>query len=140
MHTLERRRIAFAGWFTAHYFYKLSPGTPDRLRQRMSGAYSLLLNKYWVDEVYDRAFVQSTKAAGRVMDAVDTRVVDGAVVGGHRAAQLRSIWILLHRLASVVQEGVLELGEPFGSDGHQNQDDMHWFGHPSRGGAKTRSH
>ena len=88
--------IAFAGWFTAHYFYKLRPDMPDRLRERMSGAYRLLLNKYWVDEVYDKAFVQSTKTAGRVFDAVDTRLVDGAVVGVRQLTEMSaqgSTWI-----------------------------------------------
>jgi len=80
--------IALAGWFTAHYFYELNPGTPDRLRDKMAAAYTILLNKYWVDEIYDKAFVQSSKNLGRELDAVDTGVLDGAVTGVWRLTEM----------------------------------------------------
>jgi NADH-quinone oxidoreductase subunit L len=88
--------IAFAGWLTAHYFYTLRPEMPDRVRDRMSSAYTLLLNKYWVDEIYEKAFVQSSKTAGRALDAIDTGVLDGAVVGVWRVTEMGaegSTWI-----------------------------------------------
>jgi NADH-quinone oxidoreductase subunit L len=80
--------IALAGWFTAHYFYQLNPGAPDRLRDKTAAAYTILLNKYWVDEIYDKAFVQSSKKVGRELDAVDTGVLDGAVTGVWRLTEM----------------------------------------------------
>ena len=88
--------IAGAGWLTAHYFYQLRPALPERLRHQLSAAYTLLLNKYWVDEIYDKMFVQSSKTGGRALDAVDTGVLDGAVVGVGRMTEMGaegSTWI-----------------------------------------------
>ena len=88
--------IAFAGWLTAHYFYQLRPEMPQRLRQQLSAAYTLLLNKYWVDEIYDKVFVRTSKTGGRALDAVDTGVLDGAVVGVGRLTEMGaegSTWV-----------------------------------------------
>jgi NADH-quinone oxidoreductase subunit L len=88
--------IALAGWLTAHYFYQVRPEMPERVHARMSAAYALLLNKYWVDEIYDKVFVQSSKTGGRALDAIDTGVLDGAVVGVGRLTELGaegSTWV-----------------------------------------------
>src|SRR5207253_5690976 len=58
--------IGLAGWFTAHYFYYVKPEQPDLLANRLKGAYALLWNKYWVDELYDRLAVEPSKGAGRL--------------------------------------------------------------------------
>src|SRR2546427_12787981 len=68
--------IGVAGWFTAHYFYYVKPEQPDLLMNRMKGAYTLLWNKYWVDELYDRIAVEPSKAVGRSFDKVDTAGID----------------------------------------------------------------
>ena len=88
--------IAVAGWFLAHYFYQLQPDQPDRWAAKLRGAYALLLNKYWVDELYDKTMVEPVKRLGRRCDAVDTGVVDGAVVGVRRlneASAAASTWV-----------------------------------------------
>lgn len=87
--------IAGAGWFLAHYFYQLKPDQPDRWAARLRGAYTLLLNKYWVDELYDKIVVEPSKWWARRCDAVDTGVVDGAVVAVRRlneASAAASTW------------------------------------------------
>jgi NADH-quinone oxidoreductase subunit L len=53
------------------------------LAGRFSGAYRLLLNKYYVDEAYDAAVVQpirilSTEGLWKI---VDVRIIDGTVNG-----------------------------------------------------------
>jgi len=83
--------IALAGWFTAHYFYKMKPEQPDLLMDKMKGAYTLLLNKYWVDEFYDKTAVEPSKAAGRGLDTVDTQGVDRVVVLVERATELGAV-------------------------------------------------
>ena len=39
----------------------------------------MLLNKYYVDELYDALFVNRTKDVGNVLGAFDLAVVDGGV-------------------------------------------------------------
>jgi NADH-quinone oxidoreductase subunit L len=82
--------IGVAGWFTAHYFYYVKPEQPDLLMNRMKGAYTLLLNKYWVDELYDRIAVEPSKSAGRHLDRMDTAVVDRAVVAVEQVTDLNA--------------------------------------------------
>jgi NADH-quinone oxidoreductase subunit L len=51
-------------------------GTPQ------NGIHRLLLNKYYVDELYDRAIVRPLLALSRwCAEAFDARVIDGAVNG-----------------------------------------------------------
>ncbi len=73
--------IALLGWGLAHYLYSISPGTADRWSERFSGAYTTLLNKYYVDELFDRVFVEPTKRLGELLDWFDRTVVDGIVRG-----------------------------------------------------------
>src|SRR6185369_6612031 len=55
----------------------------DAMYRRMHGVYTLLLNKYYVDEVYDAAIVQPIKllSTGGLWKGVDAGVIDGAVNG-----------------------------------------------------------
>ena len=53
--------IAFFGWALAHYLYSMNPGAPDRWAAKVRGVYTTLLNKYYVDELYDLLFVESRK-------------------------------------------------------------------------------
>jgi len=82
--------IGLAGWFTAHYFYYVKPEQPDLLANRLKGAYALLWNKYWVDELYDRLAVEPSKGAGRLLDRMDTVVVDRAVVAVEQVTDLNA--------------------------------------------------
>ena len=45
----------------------------------MPGVYTTLLNKYFVDELYDRLFVEPTKQIGRLCDWFDRTIIDGLV-------------------------------------------------------------
>jgi NADH-quinone oxidoreductase subunit L len=80
--------IGLAGWFTAHYFYFVKPEQPNLLMNRMKGAYTLLWNKYWVDELYDRIAVEPSKAVGRSFDKVDTVGIDRVVVAVEQVTDL----------------------------------------------------
>jgi NADH-quinone oxidoreductase subunit L len=73
--------IAFLGWGLAHYLYSLSPGTPERWANKFSALYRILLNKYYVDELYDVMFVEPTKRLGEFLDWFDRTVIDGIVRG-----------------------------------------------------------
>jgi NADH-quinone oxidoreductase subunit L len=58
-----------------------NPRVADRMASRFPGPYRLLLNKYFVDELYDATVVQPVKIASEdgLWRGMDARVVDGAV-------------------------------------------------------------
>jgi len=75
--------VAVGGILWARSWYVVRPEMPERAASRYPGLYRLLLNKYWVDEAYDRIFVQPIKhLADRVLWAfADVKVIDGTVNG-----------------------------------------------------------
>ncbi|WP_447977972.1 NADH-quinone oxidoreductase subunit L [Candidatus Nitrospira bockiana] len=71
-----------AGIGLAYLVYVRSPGLAARWSQRWQSAYRLSLNKWYVDEAYDRTVVQPTvRAADGLWRRVDVAVIDGAVNG-----------------------------------------------------------
>ncbi len=78
--------IALGGWGLAHYLYVIKPGTADDWAERYDGAYRTLLNKYYVDELYDTVFVEPCKRLARLWDWIDQHVIDRFIRGiGHGA-------------------------------------------------------
>ncbi|CUS33686.1 NADH-quinone oxidoreductase subunit L [Candidatus Nitrospira nitrificans] len=71
--------IALLGWGLAHFLYAVSPATSEGWAERFSGAYRILLNKYYVDELYDLIFVEPLKRLGAILDWFDRTVIDGIV-------------------------------------------------------------
>src|SRR5262249_7713383 len=63
----------------ARNLYDKQPGKVEAFRQRFAGAYRVLQNKYWVDELYDFLFLKPFHRLCRLASAFDVRVVDGAV-------------------------------------------------------------
>jgi NADH-quinone oxidoreductase subunit L len=75
--------IAAAGIGIAVFFFLRRRDAADRVAASFAGLHRLLLNKYYVDEIYDAAIVQpikrtSDRALWRVVDA---GLIDGAVNG-----------------------------------------------------------
>ncbi|HWR21309.1 MAG TPA: NADH-quinone oxidoreductase subunit L, partial [Verrucomicrobiae bacterium] len=54
---------------------------PAALADKLRGLYNLLLNKYWVDELYEAIFIRFGKRFCGFLWGFDARVVDGAVNG-----------------------------------------------------------
>jgi len=73
--------IALAGWGLAHYLYRVRPEAANQWASKAPAAYTTLLNKYYVDELYDRLFVEPTKKLGQVWDWFDRTIIDGLVRG-----------------------------------------------------------
>ncbi|MGH2518469.1 MAG: NADH-quinone oxidoreductase subunit L [Terriglobales bacterium] len=75
--------IAFIGLLLAWYFYLKNPEAPEKLAASMHGLYDLVLNKYWIDEVYGTLFTRPLAAFSRVVlwRGVDVGLIDGAVNG-----------------------------------------------------------
>jgi NADH-quinone oxidoreductase subunit L len=73
--------VAGVGIYLAYAMYHKKTDRPAEWAARFRGAYAALLNKYYVDELYDMLFVDRSKAAGTGLWKFDARVVDGGVNG-----------------------------------------------------------
>ncbi len=74
--------VALCGIYIAYVFYLKSPQTPHRLVARFPKAYKLLYNKYYVDEIYNAAFVNPLVSGSRLAyDHFDLKVIDGTING-----------------------------------------------------------
>ena len=80
--------IALSGWGLAHYLYAIKPGTAVDWSERYAGAYRTLLNKYYVDELYDAVFVEPCKRLGEIWDWIDQHVIDRVIRGIGRGADV----------------------------------------------------
>ena len=78
--------IALGGWGLAHYLYAVRPATAADWSERCAGTYRVLLNKYYVDELYDALVVEPVKRLGRWWDWIDRHVIDRFVTGVGRGA------------------------------------------------------
>jgi NADH-quinone oxidoreductase subunit L len=82
--------VAALGIWIAHRFYVEHPDIPKRLAKRWSGGYRTLLNKYYVDELYDATVIAGTLGSARGLWRFDSGVVDGAVDGSGLLTRLTS--------------------------------------------------
>ena len=95
--------IALAGIGLARAWYTKMPEVPKRVAQRSPTLYRLLLNKYYVDEVYDATVVTPLVKGSESLlwKVVDVRVIDGLVNGTARAVAAAG------RTLRMVQTGVV---------------------------------
>ena len=74
--------MGLTGIAGAYYVYVLNPHLPDQVARQWKSLYEGSLNKWYVDEAYDRAFVRPTfTAATEMWKRVDVAIIDGAVNG-----------------------------------------------------------
>jgi len=107
--------IALAGIALAYQMYMRRPGMADRLAGRLHGVYALLLNKYWVDELYNAVFVKFGKWLCYRLWSVDAKGVDGTVNGASwltlalsrlsAAFDFHGVDGLVNAIADVIQGG-----------------------------------
>jgi NADH-quinone oxidoreductase subunit L len=77
---------ALTGLLLAYLFYVAKPELPQRLAAKAHAMYSIVVNKYYVDELYDAAIVWPIVRTSRefLWKFVDASIIDGAVNGvGH---------------------------------------------------------
>jgi NADH-quinone oxidoreductase subunit L len=68
------------GWFFAMLFYKDNKSlVPARTKERFLGAWTVVYNKYYVDEAYARIVIAPSLAFGRLMSWFDGHVIDWLV-------------------------------------------------------------
>ena len=74
--------VALAGFAVAYLLYARRPDLAVAWRTRLGPIAALVDHKYYIDELYDRVFVQPALALARFLkDVVEPRVIDGAVNG-----------------------------------------------------------
>jgi NADH-quinone oxidoreductase subunit L len=88
--------LALMGISIARYFYHYHPEIPDTLEGKLKPLHGVLLNKWYVDEIYDFLFINGfAKGGGRMLGAFDRNVIDGGVNGAGWLTRLSSnisIW------------------------------------------------
>ncbi len=73
--------IALGGWGLAHYMYSIRPQMANEWAEKSPQVYTTLLNKYYVDEFYDRFIVEPFKKLGLLWDWFDQHIIDRFVNG-----------------------------------------------------------
>jgi NADH-quinone oxidoreductase subunit L len=81
--------IALAGLLLAWWFYIKSPQTPKKVAESLRGPYTLVLHKYYVDELYNAAIIRPLLwiSTNVLWHLVDEGVIDGTVNGVARVAR-----------------------------------------------------
>jgi NADH-quinone oxidoreductase subunit L len=75
--------LAVAGVVTAWYLYLRRPELPEQIATRAKGLYTLLQNKYYMDELYEKVFAAGGRGLGRLLWKVgDVAIIDGFFVNG----------------------------------------------------------
>jgi NADH-quinone oxidoreductase subunit L len=88
--------IAFAGFAVATYIWLFNPGVTERFKSALRPVYAMLVNKYWVDELYQFVFARGGLALGRgLWKGGDTALIDGIAIDGSAA--------LVNRFAATVR-------------------------------------
>jgi NADH-quinone oxidoreductase subunit L len=75
--------VAIAGIGIAFFFFLRNRAAARRLADRFGGIRTVLLNKYYVDEIYDAGIVQPVRIVSEegLWKGLDARGIDGAVNG-----------------------------------------------------------
>jgi NADH-quinone oxidoreductase subunit L len=131
--------VAVEGWLIADKYYRRKPERPAALVAAMPGVYKLLVNKYYVDEIYHAVFVKPLLALSRwVLEGFIDWVVlgglawllggiatlAGAILQRWQSGNLRSYAAWLAAGAAAV---LLFAVVPFLLNAHGI--DLHWAGH-----------
>ncbi|MBK5295693.1 MAG: NADH-quinone oxidoreductase subunit L [Vicinamibacteria bacterium] len=95
--------LAFAGIGLAWFFFVKSPGSADGVASAAGPLHTLLLNKYYIDELYDAVIVKPIVAISRgvLWKVVDAEVIDGAVNGTGSVVETGATWLRRFQTGSV---------------------------------------
>jgi len=75
--------LALSGVATAWFFYMKAPHIPAAIKQKFAPVYTLLDNKYYMDDLYFNLFAKGSRAIGTLLWKVgDVLLIDGLLVNG----------------------------------------------------------
>ena len=87
--------VAVAGIGLAYWFYVANPGLPARLATALRPAFVVLVNRYYVDNLYDAVFVRGGHRLARwLAQGVDRAAIDGIIDGGARQLVRAGAWLV----------------------------------------------
>jgi NADH-quinone oxidoreductase subunit L len=109
--------VAVTGWMVAYKMYIKNTELPQKIGERFKPVYNLLYNKYWIDELYSKIFIQPVlKISDRViLGFFDAKIIEGVVNGvpgliGAFSGKLRKIQTgLLSNYGLVMAIGALAI-------------------------------
>jgi NADH-quinone oxidoreductase subunit L len=109
--------VAVTGWMVAYKMYIKNTELPQKIGEKFKPVYNLLYNKYYVDELYSRIFVQPVlKLSDKViLGFFDAKIIEGVVNGvpgliGAFSGKLRKIQTgLLSNYGLVMAVGALAI-------------------------------
>ena len=82
--------------------YVRDPGIAARISRQFSGVYQLLLNKYYIDELYDRVVVWPVMGVSNWFWQVwDTLIIDGTVNGTAHMVEANGLLLRLWQTGNV---------------------------------------
>ncbi len=82
MLTLLAIAVALTSIAVAYSMYIKSPGSADRVQEKVGGLFEVLWNKYYVDEIYEALILKPYSELSRLFwQVLDVRGIDGAVNG-----------------------------------------------------------
>ncbi len=92
--------MAGIGWFFADLLYRRKPGLADQWVERVQVFYSLLVHKYWIDQIYTAVIVAPLLFITRYLlwGVGDRGLVDGG--GSLAAGGVRGVGALVQRVQS----------------------------------------
>ena len=82
--------IAVAGVILAYLMYIKNPEWPAKIIEQFKMIYTIIYNKYYVDEIYDATIVKPTvKTSSILWKIVDVKIIDGFVNAIARIVELK---------------------------------------------------
>lgn len=79
-----------SGWFTALHFDRFQPEQPGLRLFRRRRLYNTILNRFWLDEIYEAVLVRPVRAFAQWLDHVDTLAIDWMAGAPRRPARIRT--------------------------------------------------
>ncbi|MGE0680617.1 MAG: NADH-quinone oxidoreductase subunit L [Candidatus Binatia bacterium] len=94
--------VGLAGIALAYVMYVVNPSIAENLTKSLSALYNLLLNKYYIDELYDVIIVRPVAAVSNWLWKVwDIIVIDGTVNGAAHTMEANGLLLRLWQTGNV---------------------------------------
>jgi len=87
--------ILVTGWFTPLFLDRFRPERPGLVLFKLRGLYHLVVNRFWLDELYGLAVIRPTIKLGHVLDRFDTGLIDratGLPIASRRVQSAAAVW------------------------------------------------